>query len=566
MLFEEMPLRCPSVSRIEAKIRVLTDYLENAQTKEDAIKAVNKYFKIQNEVNTDFTIISINFTLNTQDPKIKKYNDTIDEISPIVNNYFKKFEEAMVKSKFRQDLENKFGKLLFVQIENGFKCFDEKIIPLLQEENKLVSDYQALLASAKIEYKGETLNLSQIGKYMSDKDPEVRVESAKLYYGFLSEHDEEIGTIYDKLVKLRDKMAKELGYSNYIEFGYLRLGRVDYNAQMVAGYREQIKRDVVPVVYKLRKNQAKRLGYKNPIFLDYNLFFEDGNAKPAGDTKYLVDCAQQMYNEMGTESGEFFKFMVDNHLMDLDAKAGKAGGGYMTFIPRYKSPFIFANSNGTSSDVDTLTHEVGHAFQGYLCRNVKIPNYQMPTLEACEIDSMSMEFFAYPWMNLFFKDGADKYRFAHLDGAISFLPYGAEVDEFQHFVYEHPELTHKERCAKWAELEKVYRPWLNFKGFEYLENGGWWVRQSHIFASPFYYIDYTLAQVLALQFKCEMDKNRERAWKKYIKLLKMGGKYPFLTLVEKDHLRNPFVDGNVKKVIKPQVKILNEFEKEFSAK
>ena len=566
MLFEEMPLRCPNVSRIEAKIRVLTDYLENAQTKEDAIKAVNKYFKIQNEVNTDFTIISINFTLNTQDPKIKKYNDTIDEISPIVNNYFKKFEEAMVKSKFRQDLENKFGKLLFVQIENGFKCFDEKIIPLLQEENKLVSDYQALLASAKIEYKGETLNLSQIGKYMSDKDPEVRVESAKLYYGFLSEHDEEIGTIYDKLVKLRDKMAKELGYSNYIEFGYLRLGRVDYNAQMVAGYREQIKRDVVPVVYKLRKNQAKRLGYKNPIFLDYNLFFEEGNAKPAGDTGYLVDCAQKMYNEMGTESGEFFKFMVDNHLMDLDAKAGKAGGGYMTFIPRYKSPFIFANSNGTSSDVDTLTHEVGHAFQGYLCRNVKIPNYQMPTLEACEIDSMSMEFFAYPWMNLFFKDGADKYRFAHLDGAISFLPYGAEVDEFQHFVYEHPELTHKERCAKWAELEKVYRPWFNFKGFDYLENGGWWVRQSHIFASPFYYIDYTLAQVLALQFKCEMDKNRERAWKKYIKLLKMGGKYPFLTLVEKDHLRNPFIDGNVKKVIKPQVKILNEFEKEFSAK
>ena len=566
MLFEEMPLRCPNVNRIEAKIRVLTDYLENAQTKEDAIKAVNKYFKIQNEVNTDFTIISINFTLNTQDPKIKKYNDTIDEISPIVNNYFKKFEEAMVKSKFRQDLENKFGKLLFVQIENGFKCFDEKIIPLLQEENKLVSDYQALLASAKIEYKGETLNLSQIGKYMSDKDPEVRVESAKLYYGFLSEHDEEIGTIYDKLVKLRDKMAKELGYSNYIEFGYLRLGRVDYNAEMVAGYREQIKRDVVPVVYKLRKNQAKRLGYKNPIFLDYNLFFEDGNAKPAGDTNYLVACAQKMYNEMGTESGEFFKFMVDNHLMDLDAKAGKAGGGYMTFIPRYKSPFIFANSNGTSSDVDTLTHEVGHAFQGYLCRNVKIPNYQMPTLEACEIDSMSMEFFAYPWMNLFFKDGADKYRFAHLDGAISFLPYGAEVDEFQHFVYEHPELTHKERCAKWAELEKVYRPWLNFKGFEYLENGGWWVRQSHIFASPFYYIDYTLAQVLALQFKCEMDKNRERAWKKYIKLLKMGGKYPFLTLVEKDHLRNPFADGNVKKVIKPQVKILNEFEKEFSVK
>ncbi len=566
MLFEEMPLRKPNVNRIEAKIRVLTDFLENAQSKEDAIKAVNKYFKIQNEVNTDFTIISVNFTLNTQDPKIKKLNDLVDEISPIVSNYFKKFEEAMVKSKYREDLEKKFGKLLFVQIENGFKCFDEKIIPYLQEENKLVSDYQALLASAKIEYKGETLNLSQIGKYMSDKDHDVRVESAKLYYGFLSDHDDEIGAIYDKLVKLRDKMAKELGYENYTEFGYLRLGRVDYNAKMVAGYREQIKRDVVPVVHKLRKNQAKRLGYKDPLFLDYNLFFEDGNAKPAGDTAYLVECAQKMYDEMSPESGSFFKFMVDNHLMDLDAKAGKAGGGYMTFIPRYKSPFIFANSNGTSSDVDTLTHEVGHAFQGYLCRNIKVPSYQMPTLEACEIDSMSMEFFAYPWMHLFFKDAADKYCFAHLDGAISFLPYGAEVDEFQHFVYEHPEIEHKERCAKWAELEKVYRPWMNFEGFDFLKNGGMWVRQSHIFANPFYYIDYTLAQVLALQFKCEMDKNRERAWKKYVKLLKMGGKYPFLTLVEKDSLRNPFIDGNVIKVIKPQIKILNKFEKEFSEK
>lgn len=564
MKFEEMPLRVPSLKKVQNRIAYLIDALNTAKDKKAAIDAVNKYFKLQNDVNSDLTIISIRFSLDTQNEEYIKANDKTNEISPLISNEFNKFEKALIASSFKEDLEEKFGKLLFTQIENSFKVFDEKIIPEMQEENKLVSEYEALLASAKISYKGEELNLSQIGKFMSDNDRSVREEASKLYYGFLKENDAKIGEIYDKLVKLRTKMAHELGFKNFVEMGYLRLGRVDYNAEMVAGYREQIKRDVVPVVAKLRKNQAKRLGYKDPLFFDYNLFFEEGNAKPAGDTEYLVGCASKMYHEMSKESGEFFDYMVDNHLMDLDAKKGKMGGGYMTFIPRYKSPFIFANSNGTSNDVDTLTHEVGHAFQGYLCRNVRVPSYQMPTLEACEIDSMSMEFFAWPWMDLFFKEQADKYRFAHLDGAISFLPYGAEVDEFQHFVYEHPEATHKERCEEWAKLEKIYRPWLNFGEFDYLINGGYWVRQHHIFGTPFYYIDYTLAQVLALQFKCEMDKNREKAFKKYIKLLKMGGKYPFLTLVEKDHLRNPFIDGNVKKVIKPQVKVLEAFEKEFA--
>ena len=564
MKFEEMKSRVPNLKRIENKVNALIEGLNNAQDAKEAIKIVKKYFKIQDEYTSDSTIISIRFTLDTTNKEYVKANDKLNEISPIISGIFENFERAMMASKFKADLEKKFGTLLFKMIENSFKCFDKKVIPLLQEENKLVSEYDALLASAQIEYEGETLNLSQLGKYMSDKNRVTRLESARLYYRFLEENDAKIGDIYDKLVKLRTKIAHELGFKNYVELGYLRLGRVDFNADMVASYREQIKKDVVPVVYKFRIAQAKRLGLKKPVFVDYNLFFEEGNAKPAGDTAYLVDCASKMYHEMSNESGEFFDFMVENHLMDLDARAGKAGGGYMTFIPKYKSPFIFANSNGTSSDVDTLTHEVGHAFQGYLCRNVLVPAYRMPTLEACEIDSMSMEFFAWPWMNLFFKEGADKYRYAHLDGAISFLPYGAEVDEFQHFVYENPDATHKERCAKWAELEKVYRPWMNFGDFDYLTNGGMWVRQHHIFSTPFYYIDYTLAQVLALQFKCEMDKNREKAWKKYVKLLKMGGKYPFLTLVEKDHLRNPFVDGNVKKVIQPQVKVLKTFEKEFN--
>lgn len=556
MKFSEIPLKVPNLEKIKTDYTKLTSELTNATNANDALKAVKKYFKLGDEITTQLTVISIRFSIDTLDPKNVKANDIANEISPQISFYSNEFEKALLNSTFRPELEKKLGKYYFDMLENNQKVFSEEIIDDLVQENKLVNKYDALLASAQIEFEGEKRNLSQLGKFMTSKDRDTRINAAKAYYGFLSENDDEIGEIYDQLVKLRTNMARKLGYENYVEFGYRRLGRLDYNAEMVKNYRDQIYEVVVPEVDKLVKRQIKRIKIKNPLFVDLNLEFLSGNALPKGDTCVLVKNASKMYHEMSEETGKFFDFMVDSELMDLDAKKGKMGGGYMTYLPKYKAPFIFANSNGSSGDVDTLTHEVGHAFQGYVASSIKNPSLRSPTLEACEIHSMSMEFFAYPWMELFFEEDKDKYLFSHLSGAISFLPYGVAVDEFQHFVYENPEVTHKERCQKWREIDRKYRPWMNYEGFEYLENGGMWVRQSHIFGTPFYYIDYTLAQVLALQFKCEMDKDRTKAWNKYVKLLKLGGKYPFIELLQKAHLRNPFESGNVKKVIKPQVKVL----------
>ena len=288
--------------------------------------------------------------------------------------------------------------------------------------------------------------------------------------------------------------------------------------------------------------------------------FKSGNPKPAGDAKYLVMQAQKMYAALGKESKEFFDFMVKYELMDLEARKGKAPGGYCTYFPRYKSPFIFSNFNGTQGDVNVLCHEGGHAFQAYLSADIKIPEYHSPTLESCEINSMSMEFFAWPYMDGFFGKDAEKYKYAHLADSIEFLPYGITIDEFQHWVYEHPEANHEQRCAAYKEIESRYTPHKKYDECPTLNKGTWWMRQSHIFGSPFYYIDYTLAQVVAFQFAVENMKNHEKAWKKYIKLCKMGGKYPFLELLERNHLRNPFVDGNVRKVIKPLTKVLKEFD------
>lgn len=560
MKFEEMKKHVPNVKACEKKLNELREKLEKAETKEDAFKVMKAYFKFTDNLESDITIISIRNSINTLDKEYEKAMNKCYEVMPLIQEQTTKFEKAILDSKFKDDIAKKFSSLLIKRIEVSQKLFTPKNIELQIEESKLVNEYNKIIASAQLDFRGEVLTLTQIGKYLSDADKDTRLEAAKLYYGYLEENDEKIGQIYDRLVHIRDTMAKNLGFKSYIEYQYLALGRLDYNEEMVAGYREQLHEVVVPVVKKLRKRQAERLGIKKPTFLDYNLNYLSGNAKPIGDSEFLVKKAQEMYNDMSEESGKFFNFMVENHLMDLDAKKGKQSGGYMTFIPKYKSPFIFANSNGSAQDVDTLTHEVGHAFQGYLGANIKVPGERMPTLEACEIDSMSMEFFAWPYMDKFFGENDDKYRFSHLDGAISFLPYGAEVDEFQHWVFHHIDATHEERCAAWQEIDKKYRPWMNYDCIPFLNKGKIWMRQSHIFGAPFYYIDYTLAQVLALQFKCEMDQNKEKAWKKYIKLLKMGGKYPFIELITKAHLRNPFIDGNVKKVIKPQVKVLDSFD------
>lgn len=559
MKFTKLPLKVPNLEKVKIQFENLIEEFNNAASSKEAYNVIKKYFKLSDQLATEFTIISIRFSIDTLDKKNIRANEIANEISPQINNFSTKFDKAVLESKFRKELEEKLGKHYFDILENNQKVFNEVIIEDLIEENKLVNKYEALLASAQIEFEGEKRNLSQLGKFMTSKDRDTRINAAKAYYGFLKENDDEIGDIYDKLVKLRTKMAQKLGYKNYVEFGYRRLGRLDYNAEMVANYRNQIKEVVVPEVEKLVQRQIKRIKIKNPLFIDLNLEFLSGNATPKGKIDELVRNASKMYHEMSDETGKFFDFMVDSELMDLEAKKGKMGGGYMTYLPKYKAPFIFSNSNGSSQDVDTLTHEVGHAFQGYLSSKINNPVLRSPTLEACEIHSMSMEFFAWPWMELFFKEDKDKYLYSHLSNAISFLPYGVAVDEFQHFVYENPETTHKERCLKWKEIDHKYRPWLNYEGFDYLENGGYWVRQTHIFSTPFYYIDYTLAQVLALQFKCEMDKNREKAWKKYLKLLKLGGKYPFIELLEKAKLRNPFEDGNVKKVIKPQIKVLKTF-------
>ena len=560
MRFSEYKYERPDVNQAKEKFEKLISQFVSANSAEEQGKVIEEANKLQNQLNTMFTLCSIRHSINTEDEFYDKENEYSDEVGPIFQGLGVEYYKVLINSKFRPELEKKYGKQLFTLAELNIKSFSDEVLTDLQEENKLVSQYNKLVASAKIDFEGEIRNLSQMTPFKESKDRAMRKKANEAYYNFFAEHEKEFDEIYDKLVHVRDTIAKKLGYKTFTELAYIRMCRSEYGPKDVAMYRDQVLKFIVPVATELRKRQGKRLGIDGMKYYDTPLSFNTGNATPKGDRNWMVDNARKMYGELSPETKEFFNFMADNELLDLDSKKGKQSGGYCTYIPNYRSPFIFANFNGTSGDVDVLTHEAGHAFQVFESRDYEVPEYGFPTYEACEIHSMSMEFITWPWMNLFFKEDEQKYKFNHLSGGLLFIPYGVSVDEFQHFVYDNPNATPAERKAKWREIEKKYTPHIDYEGNDFLERGGLWFRQGHIFQSPFYYIDYTLAQVCAYQYWVKFNENRETAWQDYLRLCKAGGSKPFLELVEVGNIKNPFKPGVMESIIPPIEKWLNNVD------
>ena len=549
MNFNDYKYERIDIDAVKKQFEELIESFSKADSAEKQCEIMDKVINLRNHIDTMITLVSIRHSINTADDFYDKENDYCDEISPLLYGFTTDFYEALVTSKFRKELEDKYGKFLFDQAECSLKTFNEEVIPQLQEENKLSSKYDKLIASAKIPFDCEERTLSQMAPYTQSKDRNIRKDAAKKVAEFFSAHKNDFDEIYDKLVKVRTEIAHKLGFKNYVELAYARLRRLDYNAQDVAGYRKQVLENIVPLHSELRERQAKRLGIDKLKFYDEPIKFNSGNADPHGDPEWILNHGKTMYRELSKETDEFFTFMTENNLLDLLSKKGKNSGGYCTYIPDYKSPFIFANFNGTAHDVDVLTHEAGHAFQVYESRGYEVPEYLWPSYEACEIHSMSMEFLTWPWMGLYFENDEDKYKFIHLSEALLFIPYGVTVDEFQHWVYENPEATPEERRNKWLETEKKYLPTRDYGEIDELKEGIFWFRQGHIFGTPFYYIDYTLAQVCAFQFWIKSRENREKAWEEYLNLCRLGGSKPFFELMKAANLKNPFNEGTIASVI-----------------
>lgn len=549
MKFRDYPYKRIELEEAEKEFERLIQELDAAESGEEQFLVHQKYYKLKDKIETMSTMAGIRHDMNTADEFYNKEQDYYDSIMPKIQNMTAVYKKHLYDSKFRPYLEEKIGPVAFKNIELSLKSVDDRIIPLMQEENALTTEYDKVIAGAKIAFRGKELNLSLLRPYMTDSDRNTRRKAWEKYNAFFEENGEKLDSIFDKLVKNRTRQAQELGYRNYLELGYYRMNRNCYDAEMVADYRQQIKKYFVPFAEKLHERRKKRLGLESLSCVDESVYFKDGNPAPTGTPEEIMQAGQKMYQELSKETGKFIDFMMEHELFDVSGRKNKKAGGYMTYLPEYKAPFIFANFNATSDDVDVITHECGHAFQGYLAAEDAIREHAEITMETAEIHSMSMEFFAEKWMELFFGNRAEDYRAMHLEDAAAFIPYGCMVDEFQHIVYENPDMTPAERHETWKKLEKEYRPHLDYEGYDYFARGGFWQKQLHIYDYPLYYIDYCLAQTCALQYKVWMDEDFSAAWESYLKLCRLSAADFFIGLLEQVGLKSPFEDGCVKEMV-----------------
>tara|TARA_B100000686_G_C16805578_1_gene989983 strand:- start:658 stop:2349 length:1692 start_codon:yes stop_codon:yes gene_type:complete len=559
MKYSDFPYKRITVKSQKEAMKGWLGRFENADSVDDQISVIEEADKAIREYSTYQAIASLNFNKNIHDEGAKEEKEYYDTIGPDITEIFNSLERAVDVSKYKNELREKWGDTYLKNIEMSLKTFDPKIKEMLREETNLRNEYTKMIGGANIEFQGENYNLAGLAPFHQDEDRDIRKRSFKVRFGWFEEHAEEFDRLYDKLVKLRHKIATTLGYESFTELAYLRMNRSDYGPEEVADFRNQIVEYVVPFVEILKEQKKEILDLDYLYFYD-GINFKEGDPRPKGTPEKLIKVAQEMYHELSEETGEFFDIMINEELMDLVNREGKMAGGFCTSFPKYERPYIFSNFNGTDHDVTVLTHEAGHAFQYYASRKQPLSGYLWPTMESAEIHSMSMEFFTWPWMDGFFKEDTDRFKYKHLAGSLSFLPYGACVDHFQHWVYENPEATPQERKDQWLNLEGIYLPGRDYDDIEFPKTGGIWQGQLHIYQVPFYYIDYTLAQTCAFQFWIKSELDIKKAWKDYYRLCQAGGSKSFTGLVELAGLISPFNEGCLENVVDKAKKWLNNID------
>jgi M3 family oligoendopeptidase len=557
MKFSEVVYERPEAEGVKAEMSKFLEEFKAAKTPEEAFEIYKRYDDYCKRVGAMGAVAYIRNSMDTNDEFYSGEKDYFDQVMPELAEFSQAFNKALLESPHRAVMESEFGSLMFLNTEMSLKTFSTEIISDLQEENKLCTEYDKLLSSAQIEFRGKTYTLAQMGPFHEDTDRAARKEAREAVTAWFMEQRETLDRIFDDLVRLRDSIAKKLGYASFTEVGYYRMQRNCYDEKMVDVFRNEIVKHIVPVSERLKAEKAKRIGVERITVYDDALEFLSGNAKPQGTPDEIFAHGKKMYTELSAETAEFFDYMLDLELFDVLTRKGKSPGGYCYSIAGLRMPFVFANFNGTSGDIDVLTHEAGHAFAGYRAFDIYPSDLQEYSSETAEVHSMSMEFFTWPWMEGFFGGQTGKYRYSHLAGTLTFLPYGTMVDEFQHIIYANPGWTPAKRNECWLELEAKYRPYLD-QDFDFYREGRRWQAQMHIFERPFYYIDYCLAQTMALAFWAESQGDFRAAWDKYVQFVDFAGTKTFTDLVAGAGLQSPFTEGCLKTVASAAVEWLDK--------
>ncbi len=554
----ELKYERADIADIQSACKKFVETEKNATSSDEILMARDEFLLAVRHFETMSSLAYTRYSLNTYDEFYLGEQNYYDEAGPIFGMCMTDYANCMLESRFKDELSKKLPETIFPGLELAKKCHSPKTVADEQEENAIVTEYSQLMSQLTTDWRGEKKTISFIRGFFESPDREVRKAAANAIGRALMSVSDKLDDIYDRLVKVRDRIAKKLGFKDFVELGYCRMGRIDYNREMVAKFRENVYRDLVPVVCKFKEETQKALGIDKFMFYDDGVI-PGGNPVQKVDAKGILNAARDMYDDMHPEASKLMRQMLSVGAIDPLPRDGKWGGGYATTFPDFHQTFILGNFTGTSDDIDLVTHEFGHTF----AMNFAFDHDEeagIGSSETAETHSMSMEFFAWKYLDKFFDD-VNGYKLKHLDSCFSFIPYGVIVDEFQHVMYENPELSPAERKQVYLELEKKYRPYLSFDGIEYLEQGTRWQYQMHIYETPFYYIDYCLAQVVALEFLAESQKDYDDAFDRYVEHCKRGGLYAFNHLVKLAGLKSPFEDGALKEIAKTSIKLLDELKK-----
>ena len=555
MKISEIKYVRPDKEQVLAHLADIRQRMENAQTLEDFYAVHDEYKAYSEELGTNMRIAFIRFTQDTRDEFYAAEQDYLDEIGPEISVANANIASCYLTSKFRKQLEERFPAVMFKNLQMAVDAADPRIVEDRVEENKVTTSYTKLMSSIVIDFEGEKLTMAGIGKYFTSTDRDLRKRAVYAWGQAIEDNKAQLDEIYDKLVKIRTRMGRKLGYDGFAPLGYLQMQRNCYTKEDIARFRQNVLKYLVPLATKIRNKVGKDLGIDKQYYYDNGIFTAE-EPKPVGTPQQMFDNASKMYNEMSEETGKLFDTMRESECFDVMSREGKWGGGYCEGLPKYKLPFILANWNGSAGDVDVLTHEFGHALEFYKSFFIESEFLSSISMETAEVHSMSMEFLAYPWIDLFFGDKTPEYKFYHIGGAVTFIPYGTIVDWFQQSCYDNPDMTPAERNEMYNNMEKQFLPYMTTEGIPALKDGRRWQRQAHIFESPFYYIDYCFAQFTALQFLSLSQQDYKGAFEKYIKFLDFGGTKPFTELLEECGLLSPFEEDSFKLVVASCEKIL----------
>jgi M3 family oligoendopeptidase len=481
-----------------------------------------------------------------------------EELLPVAEQGNSTLTKALLKSQHRDAMAEAFGKLFLKVLDVAQDPMARINSDLRIKDGDLCNQYDKIRSSGEVDVLGETVTLAKAKGMTNSEDPKRREAAFRAYRGWFNEKRVDLAGIYDKLTKSRDTQGKNLGNENFLALGYKGMSRLDYGPEDVVAFRAGVKKYITPVFTALMKRQAQALGTETlkPWDLGYDptLSLSSGVALPISDQ---LEKASRVFEQLSPKLAIHFQRMRDESLIDLENRKGKAAGAYCTSFPDEKRVVIFCNSVGDSDDVSTLMHEMGHAFQGWESQWIDLVELRSPSYDACEVHSMGMEFLSQRHLNEFFSpEDLQKFCRYRWREAISLICYVCVVDEFQHWVYKNPNATPDQRDESWNSLYDQYIVGLDWQGSEEFKASRWY-SQLHIFKMPFYYIDYAIAELGAMQLSLIDAKDHEKGMETYLELCRLGGTKGLLELFKGAGMRSPFDPEIMKDLMEHAAKVLD---------